>query len=160
MATDPDATSDPDAVSRRIPAPAEVLYDIVTDPARMGDLSPECTGGRWLDGATGPAVGARFKGTNKRGPVRWSTTNTVVAADRGRDFAFETKQSGMRWRYRFEPDGDATLVTESREHATRYPLVARIFTTLLLGGVDDHTVELREGMADTLARLEQAAEGS
>ncbi|MCB0970644.1 MAG: SRPBCC family protein [Acidimicrobiales bacterium] len=158
MAADP--VDDPDTVARRIPAPADDLYDIVSDPTRMGELSPECTGGRWLDGATGPAVGARFKGTNKRGFARWSTTNTVVAADRGRDFAFETKQSGMRWRYRFEPDGDATIVTESREHATTYPLVARIFTTLALGGVDDHTVELREGMADTLARLEQVATGS
>ena len=155
MATDP--VHDPDTASRRIPASAEVLYDIVSDPARMGELSPECTGGRWLDGATGPAVGARFKGTNKRGPIRWSTTNTVVAATPGRDFAFETKQSGMRWRYRFEPDGDATVVHESREHAARYPLVARIFTTLALGGVDDHTAELRQGMADTLERLERVA---
>ena len=102
-------------------------------------------------------VGARFKGTNKRGPIRWSTKNTVVAADRGRDFAFETSQSGVRWRYRFEPDGDATIVTESREHTKPYPLVARVFTTLLLGGVEDHAAELREGMAATLARLEQVA---
>lgn len=152
------ADTDPDSVARRIAAPAELLYDIVSDPTRMGELSPECTGGRWLDGATGPSVGARFKGTNKRGPIRWSTTNTVVASDRGRDFAFETKQSGMRWRYRFEPDGDATVVTESREHAESYPLVARIFTTLALGGVDDHTAELREGMARTLERLEEAAQ--
>lgn len=147
-----------DCVSLRIEASPEVLYGIVSDPARMGDLSPECTGGRWLDGATGPAVGARFKGTNKRGIVRWSTKATVVAADPGRDFAFQVGESGTIWRYRFEPDGTGTVVTESRAAAGEYPLVARVFTTLLLGGVEGHTVELRRGMAETLERLKTVAE--
>lgn len=148
-----------DAVSLRIEATPEDLYDLVADPAAMGRLSPECTGGRWLDGATGPAVGARFKGTNRRGWARWSTTNTVVVAERGREFAFETRQSGMRWSYRFEPDGAATVVTEQRAPASRYPLVARVFTTVALGGVSGHTEELRQGMRATLERLRAVAEG-
>ncbi len=147
-----------DRVSLRIEAPADLLYGIVSDPTRMGDLSPECTGGRWLDGATGPAVGARFKGTNKRGVIRWSTTPTVVAAEPGRDFAFQVGQSGTIWRYQFEPDGTGTTVTESRAAAGDYPLVARVFTTLFLGGVEGHTAELRKGMAQTLERLKAVAE--
>ena len=31
----------------------------------MSHWSPEYQGGEWLDGATGPMVGARFKGRNK-----------------------------------------------------------------------------------------------
>jgi hypothetical protein len=147
-----------DSVSLLIEAPADLLYDLVSDPARMGDLSPECTGGHWLDGATGPAVGARFKGTNKRGIVRWSTKPTVIAAERGRTFAFEVGQSGTVWRYRFEPQGNGTLVTESRVASKDYPLVARVFTTLFLGGVEGHTAELRRGMAETLERLKVIAE--
>ena len=69
-----------DSVSLRIEAAPEALYDLISNPATMGDLSPECTGGHWLDGATGPAVGARFKGTNKRGPIRWSTNRQRYAA--------------------------------------------------------------------------------
>jgi hypothetical protein len=30
----------------------------------MGDLSPECVSCEWIDGATGPTVGARFRGRN------------------------------------------------------------------------------------------------
>lgn len=147
-----------DEVSLRIAASPERLYEIVTDVAAMGRLSPECTGGRWLDGATGPAVSARFKGTNRRGLARWSTTNTVVAAEPGKVFAFETKQSGTRWRYRLEPDGDGTVVTESREAWRDRPLVAKVFSAVALGGVADHDQEMRDGMRATLERLRAVAE--
>lgn len=147
-----------DSVSLRIEAAPDALYDLVSDPANMGRLSPECTGGHWLDDATGPAVGARFKGTNKRGFVRWSTKSTVVAAERGKEFAFETGDSGTRWRYTFEPDGSGTIVTESRAASAPYPFIAKAFTTVLLGGVDKHTEELRAGMAATLQRLKDLAE--
>jgi uncharacterized protein YndB with AHSA1/START domain len=156
----PAATHPDDEASLRIGASPERVYEIVTDIAQMGRLSPECTGGKWLDGASGPAVGARFKGHNKRGLARWSTTNVVVAAEPGREFAFETKQSGYRWRYRLEPEGDGTVVTESREPwRSDRPLVAKVFTKLALGGAG-HDDELREGMKATLGRLKDVAESS
>src|SRR5215203_5316056 len=102
MADTPSPAPLSDAVSLRIEAPPARVYDIVTDVAEMGRLSPECTGGSWLDGADGPAVGATFKGRNKRGIARWSTTNTVVAATPGEEFSFETKDSGTRWTYRMQ----------------------------------------------------------
>lgn len=158
--TDLPAPDPADSVSLRIEASPEVLYGIISDPTRMGELSPECIGGHWLDGATAPAVGARFTGKNKRGIVRWSTTSTVVEADPGRAFAFETGDSGIRWSYRFEADGTGTTVTESRGAAKPYPFIAKAFTTVLLGGVEKHTEELREGMRATLARLKDVAEAS
>lgn len=147
-----------DAVTLRIAASPERVYDIVSDVTQMGRLSPECTGGRWLGGAGGPAVGARFKGTNRRGWVRWSTTNTVVAAAPGREFAFETKESGTRWSYRLEPDGDGTLVTESRAPWRDRPVTARMAARLFLGGVDEHDEEMRAGLRATLERLKAVAE--
>jgi uncharacterized protein YndB with AHSA1/START domain len=149
-----------DEVSLRIEAPPEAVYAIVTDVAQMGRLSPECTGGRWLDGAAGPAVGARFKGTNKRGFARWSTTNRVVEAEPGRAFSFETNESGTRWTYRMEPDGTGTVVTESRAAFKDRPLLAKVFSTLLLGGIEGHDDELRDGMRQTLERLKAVAEHS
>jgi uncharacterized protein YndB with AHSA1/START domain len=147
-----------DSVTLRIAASPERVYAIVSDVTQMGRLSPECTGGRWLGGATGPAVGARFKGTNKRGLVRWSTRNAVVAATPGREFAFETKESGTRWSYRLEPDGDGTIVTESRAPWRERPLVARLAARLFLGGVEEHEEEMRAGLQATLERLKAVAE--
>jgi hypothetical protein len=148
-----------DQVSLRIAAPPDRIYGLVTDVANMGQLSPECVGGSWLAGATGPAVGARFKGRNKRGIARWSTTNEVVEADPGRAFAFQTQQSGIRWRYQLEPDGDGTVVTESRAAFKARPLVAKVFSVLALGGIADHDDEMRAGMLATLERLRAVAEG-
>ena len=156
--TESATTAAADEAVLRINASPQRIYDIVTDVAGMGRLSPECTGGRWLDGATGPAVGARFKGTNKRGFVRWSTTNTVVEAEPGVVFSFETKDSGTRWTYRMEADGEGTIVTESRAAFRDRPALARFFTRVLLGGLDEHEAELREGMAATLRRLRDVAE--
>lgn len=144
--------------SLTISASPQELYDLVTDVANMGRLSPECTGGTWLDGASGPAVGARFKGTNRRGWVRWSTVSTVVAAEPGREFTFETKDSGARWSYRFQPDHDGTLVTESREMYTERPLLATFFSKLLLGGTQSHDREMDAGLRSTLERLKALAE--
>lgn len=154
----PEPSQPADEVSLRIDAPTDRIYAIVTDIAQMGRLSPECTGGKWLGGATGPTVGAVFKGTNKRGPARWSTKNKVIEADPGRAFSFQTQQSGTQWTYRLEPDGDGTVVTESRAAFKDRPRVGKLFTKAFLGGEDGHSDELREGMRATLERLKAVAE--
>lgn len=148
-----------DSASLRVAAAPEVLWDLVADITQMGRLSPECTGGRWLGRATGPAVGARFVGFNRRGWVRWATTNRVVEAERPQVFAFETKQSGARWRYTFEPDGDGTIVTEAREEWRARPVLARVASRFLLGGIEEHDDEMRAGLQATLERLKALAEG-
>src|SRR5689334_11050854 len=91
-----------------VDAPPAKVYDVVSDVTRMGEWSPETTRCEWLDGANGPAVGARFKGSNQRGIARWSTKPRVTVADPGREFAFVVGHRGhdqTQWSYRFEPDG-------------------------------------------------------
>lgn len=151
-------STEADQASLRIAAPPARIWELVTDVEHMGRLSPECTGGRWLHGADRPLLGGRFKGANKRGWARWTTTNTVVTAEPNRAFAFETAQSGTRWRYDLEADGDATVVTETREPFRSPPLVARLFAAVALGGIDDHGEEVRHGMIVTLQRLKTIAE--
>ena len=97
-------------------------------------------------------------GFNKRGWARWATTNKVVAATPGREFAFNTEQSGTCWRYRFEATDGGTIVTESREAVKQRPLAAKLFTKLALGGVPEHDDEMRDGMRATLGRLKAIAE--
>jgi hypothetical protein len=86
--------------SVHVDAPAQRVWDLVSDLPNMGRLSPENTGGSWRGGATGPAVGARFQGSNRNGIFYWRTTAVVVAAVPGRRFAFDVSALGVpiaRW---------------------------------------------------------------
>jgi hypothetical protein len=105
---------------------ADALYDLVSDVTRMGEWSPETTRCRWIDGASGPEVGARFRGTNRKGLALWATKVQVVVADPGRELAFVTSHRGQdmtRWSYRFEPSAagwcgrDRTTASSARTSA-------------------------------------------
>ena len=47
-------------VTRDITAAPEVLWNLISDLPRMGEWSPENTGGSWTGGATGATTGAKF----------------------------------------------------------------------------------------------------
>ncbi len=141
-----------------IGAPADQLYGMVAELTRMGEWSPECQSLEWLEGATGPAVGARFIGHNRGGPrglMKWSRRGRVLTADPGREFAFATEEGGHEgtvWRYRFEPVEGGTRVTESYE-VKKIPVWARIVDV-----PTNRYRELQETMRLTLERLKVAAE--
>jgi Polyketide cyclase / dehydrase and lipid transport len=143
-----------------VDASPTALYEVVSDVRRMGEWSPECRRCEWIGGATGPAVGARFKGTNQRGVARWSTKPRVVAADPAREFAFVTGHLGRdmtKWSYRFEPASDHTNVTESFEMLRDMPWYFRLADRLLMG-VKDRKADLETNMQETLRRLKAATE--
>jgi hypothetical protein len=140
-------------------ASAGNVYGLVAELTRMGDWSPECRRVEWQDGATGPAVGAKFVGHNRGGPfklMRWSRHGRVLTADPGREFAFATEEGGHEstvWTYRFEPTDDGgTRVTESYE-VKKIPAWARIVDV----PTNRHR-ELLEAMRHTLVQLKTAAE--
>ena len=64
------------------------MWALVTDLPRMGEWSPENAGGKWVKGATGPALGAVFEGTNKNGFRRWTTNVTVIGCEPNKLFEF------------------------------------------------------------------------
>jgi uncharacterized protein YndB with AHSA1/START domain len=139
-------------------APPEKVWELLSDVTRIGHYSPETFEAEWLDGATGPAVGARFRGHVKRngkGPTYW-TTCTVLASDPGREFAFGVGNSAKpvnTWRYQLEPAADGTDVTESFQLADTAPV--RVYWTLL-GRARGKTN--REGMRTTLERIKADVE--
>ena len=99
-------------VSIHIDAPPEAIWDTLAHIERMGEWSPECYRVEWLEGASSPAkVGARFKGSNKSGWLRWSMPCEVKVADRGRELAWSTMRKGqeiVRWAYRLQPSNGGT----------------------------------------------------
>jgi hypothetical protein len=114
-------------------------------------------------GATGPAVGARFKAKNKgnRGPA-WFNSPVVTAADPGSEFAFNRSGPGIgsyTWRYQFEPTPTGTRLTESYE-AERPLGRAMTWLTMKWTGSEDRDADMREGMTTTLERIRAAAESS
>ena len=92
----------------------EALYDMVSDVTRMGEWSPVCKACWWDEGG-GPWPGAWFTGRNELPERTWETRSQVVAADRGREFAFMVRGSWVRWGYTFTPVEGGTQVTESWE---------------------------------------------
>lgn len=133
------------------------VYRLVCDPTRTGEWSPQNVGGRWVSGATGPEVGARFVGSNRAGSRRWSTLCTVVAADPGRSFAFEVSAYGFavaRWEYALEPtaDGGTTLTLSWQDNRRGF-----FGTAVRLAG--RHVFKIRTDVESTTANIEQSLAG-
>ena len=62
-----------------IDAPPLRVWEVVSDVELMPTMSQELQSVEWLDGATGPSVGARFVGHNKHEALgEWSTTSEVI----------------------------------------------------------------------------------
>ena len=136
----------------------EDLYDMVSDVTRMGEWSPVCTA-CWWDGGLGPQPGAWFTGRNELPERTWETRSQVVAADRGREFAFVVGGSWVRWGYTFTPVEGGTQVTESWEFlpdgVTRFH---NRFGSDAPAQIADRTQAARNGIPVTLAALKKSAE--
>ena len=156
-------TLDRDEVSIVVAAPPEDVYVLVEDVTRMPEFSPDIVSCRWLDGATGPAVGARFEAVNvSRIGKRWKNRPVITVVDPGREFAFvrtEPFAGRIAWRYRFEPEGARTRVIESYEverpvSRLGWLVIERIFKD------GNRREALRAGMLATLGRLKDTAEAT
>ena len=146
-----------------VEAPPEQVWQLVTDVTRMGDWSPECRRCEWERGHSGPVAGARFRGHNRRGWLRWSMPCAVTEADKDKTFAFETvpafpfkKGVQTRWRFEFQQSDGGTTLTESFEVLW----YSRVIAWLFFGGSAARLEQMRRGLADTLARIKAAAEAS
>lgn len=137
---------------------AEDLYDMVSDVTRMGEWSPICRACWWDDGA-GPSVGSWFTGRNELPERTWETHSLVVAADRGREFAFVVGGSFARWGYSFVPEGGATRVTESWKFLPDgLALFAERYGEDAPAEIEKRSEAARTGIPATLGALKRAAE--
>ena len=148
----------PTAVARQIAAPAQKVWELISDLPRMGEWSPENQGGSWKSGATSPAAGAVFVGKNKNGIMRWSTKVEVVDCEPGRAFEISVSKMGFpvsHWRYDIQETEQGCLVTESwDDHRSR-------FMTVVARPMGDHSAEhAKIEMAATLANVAESAESA
>ena len=140
----------------KIDAAPLTVYELVSDISHMGDWSPECYRCEWLHGATTAVAGAKFRGHNRLGKVRWQTDAIITVADPGREFAFTTLHKDGReetlWRYQFNPVGAGAEVIESYRFLW-CPIANRIAELPI-----PRDKQLRRGIQETLTRIKTAAE--
>lgn len=148
-----------DSVTVHMSATPEAVWELVSDITNTGRFSPETFEAEWLDGATGPAVGVKFRGhvrRNQKGPVYW-TVCRITDCEPGRVFGFDVLGPGGRkvnsWRYEFEPAGDGVDVTESFR-LVQHPLT-KIYWAFAGWARNRTNVS---GMRETLERIKAVAE--
>ncbi|HEY6532174.1 MAG TPA: SRPBCC family protein [Acidimicrobiales bacterium] len=149
-----------DSVTIHMDASPQEIWDLVSDVTRIGSYSPETFEAEWTDGATGPAVGARFRGhvkRNGRGPTYWAPC-VVTECVPGEVFTFGVGKPGKAlntWSYRLAPgpDGAGTDVTESFQLT---PNLGNKIYWALAGWTRGKTN--RKGMQTTLERIKAEVE--
>jgi hypothetical protein len=136
------------------------LYDMVADVTRMGEWSPVCKA-CWWDEGSGPWVGGWFTGRNELPERTWETRSEVVAADRGREFAFVVSATGTRWGYQFsEVDGGTRIVETWDFPPSAVAMFEDRFGDDAEAQIASRSELARTGIPKTLAAIKRAAEGA
>jgi hypothetical protein len=147
-----------------VAATPDALYALVSDVTRTGEWSPTCKACWWDEeaiGEIGAQVGSWFTGRNKTPERTWETRSQVVAADPGKEFAWEVNNGWVRWGYTLEPEGGGTRLTESWVF---HPKGLAGFRERYGEAADEQIAARREsavtGIPATLAAIKRVAEGT
>lgn len=149
-----------DSVTVEMAASPDEIWTLLSDVTRIGEFSPETLEAEWLGGATGPAVGAKFRGhvkRNGRGPMYWTecrVTQSVPGA--AFEFAVVLKERTINtWGYEIAPAvGDGT--TKVTEYFALTPTFATRAYWKIAGRWRKKTNQ--NGMRTTLERVRAVVE--
>ena len=145
-------------VQVHIDATTERVWALLSNLDRMGEWSPECYRVEWQGGASSPAApGARFRGWNRYGRMKWSVACQVKTAVPEKELSWSTlvrEREMVTWCYRLEPsDGGMDLVESFEVHWL--PISARLAEDYLMF---DRDRRREEAMRQTLGRIKALAE--
>ena len=122
-------TSDPAKVVSRstiVPAPAQMIFDLLADPRRHGEIDGSGSiQSAQINAPERLSLNATFGMQMKIG-VRYKITNTVVEFEEGKTIAWR-HFGGHIWRYILEPVDDGTKVTEQFDwNKSKSPLILKL----------------------------------
>jgi len=144
-------------VTAEVAAAPDQVWGVLSDPTRTGEWSHECHTVEWVEGYDRPVTGAKFRGRNKSGQMRWARTCTITELEPERLLVFRTSggypPDSTEWRFRLAPAGDGgTRITQSYRivHMPRY---LELMIVLFLRAHLDR----RAALADDLVRLGEVA---
>ena len=141
-------------------------WELVSDVELMPTMSQELQSVEWLDGASEPAVGAKFIGRSKHESLgEWATTSHVIECEPERVFAWAVEDPANPtaiWRFRLEPKNGGTELSEWMQMGP-----ARSGLSFAIDRMPEKEqkivfVRMREfeqNMAATLAHIKNLAEG-
>lgn len=152
-------------ISLTVAASPERVWALVSDVTRVGGWGAECIAAEWVDGAEGPAVGARFLGRQSREGQEWETMSVVIESEPGISFAWAVGDPGnaaATWRYRLDFDGSGGTVLHYRVvlgpgPSRMTPLIAakpHLEERLIAGRLAEH----ERNMTATLEAIRRVAE--
>ena len=136
----------------------EELYDLVADVTRTGEWSPVCRACWWDEGTPGE-VGSWFTGRNEVPGRTWETRSQVVAAERGREFAWLVGGRLVRWGFTLAPVAEGTRLTETWEFLPAgQEFFAERYGEDAPRQVQERTRAAHDGIPATLAAIKRIAE--
>lgn len=113
------------------------VWDVVADVTRIGEWSHECHAARWLGGADQPFPGARFRGRNRAGWMRWGRTCEIVTVVPPREIAWRTVPTPLfpdstQWCIELDPRSDGRTLIRQSFTVLRAPwLLDRLYARLI-----------------------------
>jgi Polyketide cyclase / dehydrase and lipid transport len=143
-----------------INADPQAVYALITDLPTFASIAEETAAMKWRKGDRA-APGAVFKGTNRNGLRRWTTTCTVTDADPGSVFAFDVAYLGIpvsHWRYDIVPSAGVEKGCQVTEKMWDRRPGWFVKPGGLATGVMDRPTANTEHIKATLRRLKAKAE--
>lgn len=101
-------------VSIDIDATPAAVWELVSDIGLPSRFSTEVTGAEWVDGADGPALGARFVGHSAHDAIgEWTTTCVITGYEDQRRFEWSVigrdDDVSSIWRYTIDDLGNGSI---------------------------------------------------
>ena len=159
-----------------VAADPQVVYSVVSDLPRSSEWSPECRGGKWIEGVPG-TPGAVFRGENLRrddvvgwAPLvrgTWTTDCRIVAAEPGSTFQWMmlshvgSNQESI-WGFDIAPVAGGSTLTHHFRMGTATAgiqnIVAELDEESRKRFISEWTSKLEDDLAVTLQRLKNILE--
>lgn len=149
-----------------VEAPPAAVWEIVSDPGRMPEMSEELDGIEWLDGASGPSLGARFLGRSSHPATgEWQVPSEIVECEPTRAFSWavaDAKNPSALWRFTLEPEGEGTRLHQSAQLGPGPSMLTVAITRMPEKEqkiVFNRLREFEKNMTATLAAIKERVEG-
>jgi uncharacterized protein YndB with AHSA1/START domain len=147
-----------------VDAPVEAVWALVSDVTRAGEWSVECRGAEWMDRASGPVKGARFRGRNRRNATRWSRVCEILEVDAPRKLAWRTLPTRLlpdstRWEFELTPSPTGTTLTQRMQVLQIPGLYDRLFAAMLPQH-RDRTADIEADLTRIKGRVEERSQAA